>query len=112
MAIKHVKQYYAQVCDQAERMTKTLEQISEYSQDHMISPANMNALQQQVNAIKANKARLDYIMYLLYLPNRDEKKKAYDLRNKKAIANLEKNAEVTENEECLDNISSLMNEDE
>lgn len=110
MAIRHVREYHAQICSQVERMQKILEEINDYSTKNMVSSANLDALQKQLNVLKVNKARIDYILFLLDMPNKKEKEKKYIKMNKKRLSSLEPDAEIKENEKALSSLREFTGE--
>ena len=90
MAVKHVKEYYEKVCKQYIEMRDNLKEMEELLADDIISPERIENLKKITEPIKENYERWSYLMYLLHLPQRKEKLKSYEKRNKKFLESLNK----------------------
>lgn len=74
MAIKDVKHYYYTMQAQYLEMKTDLADFEQALTDGFITDDQLQAARDEVTRLENNYDRLSYIMYLLELPNRPEKK--------------------------------------
>ena len=111
MAVKHVKEYYEQVCDQYVMMNEELRDFQKEVENGLVEPERLDNLKKMIEPLKNNYMTLSWIMYLLNQPNRDSKERAYQKRNKKFIESLDKNfnkeAIMKQNDEVIKSIGEV-----
>ena len=89
MSVKHVNEYYKQICDQYQEMINDIKDLEKEAERGLIEPERVARLRDQVAPIKQNFERWSYMMFLLHQPNRKEKVKKYQRQNAKLIAELD-----------------------
>lgn len=109
MAIKHVRQYYNQVCDQYLSLQKEIQELQEEAEKGLIEPERIDQMKAFIEPLKNNYMTLSWIMYLLNMPNRKEKQKAYQKRldkfTKNLNANFDKESIVKENQKIIEGVN-------
>jgi len=111
MSIKHVKEYYNKINDDFDEMIETLHEMEQAATEGIVSPERLDSIKQMVEPMKLNKARWDYMMFLLNLPNKKAKKDYYIKHNGKIVENINMISmqEHEENQECIKNLSEQIN---
>lgn len=109
MAVKDVKNYYYQVSSQYLKMKATLEEFNEEFKKGNITEDRLENVKGLVDAMEQNYNRVSYIMHLLELPNRPEKKEKAKRADKKLVVYFENkraNAKAidAENKSALDTL--------
>ena len=99
MAVKHIEEYYKKICKDYLDFVNELEDFAKEAEKGMIEPERLEQIKQDAQPLMMNYERWSYVMYLLHMPNKKGKKKAYEIRNKEAIENLSKSNNL---EACLD----------
>ena len=111
MAVKHIKEYYEQVCDQYILMNEELKDFQKEVENGLVEPERIENLKKMIEPLKNNYMTLSWIMYLLNQPNRDSKEKSYQKRNKKFIESLDKNFDkesiMKQNDEVIKSIGEV-----
>ena len=111
MAVKHIKEYYEQVCEQYVQMNEELRDFQKEVENGLVEPERIENLKKIIEPLKNNYMTLSWIMYLLNQPNRDSKERAYQKRNKKLIASLDKNFNkesiMKQNDEVIKSIGGV-----
>ena len=111
MAVKHIKEYYEQVCDQYVMMNEELRDFQKEVENGLVEPERLDNLKKMIEPLKNNYMTLSWIMYLLNQPNRDSKERAYQKRNKKFIESLDKNFNkesiMKQNDEVIKSIGEV-----
>ena len=111
MAVKHIKEYYEQVCNQYILMNEELKDFQKEVENGLVEPERIENLKKMIEPLKNNYMTLSWIMYLLNQPNRDSKERAYQKRNKKLIASLDKNFNkesiMKQNDEVIKSIGGV-----
>lgn len=111
MAVKHIKEYYEQVCDQYVQMNEELRDFQKEVENGLVEPERLDNLKKMIEPLKNNYMTLSWIMYLLNQPNRDSKERAYQKRNKKLIESLDKNFNkesiMKQNDEVIKSIGEV-----
>lgn len=90
MAVKDVRQYFYTVLMQYLEEKQNLADFEEALKNNLITEEQMQEAIDTVADLETNYNRLAYIMYLLDMPNRGSKKKAYVRQYKTILDELEK----------------------
>lgn len=110
MAVKHIKEYFDQICDQYHEMLEEIRDFEEEAKQGLIEPERLDLIKQQIEPLKNNYERWSYMMYLLNKPVRKQKEKAYQQRNAKFLKMIQgKNTiqgVLEENKDTIDNLKS------
>ena len=111
MAVKHIKEYYEQVCDQYVQMNEELRDFQKEIENGLVEPERIENLKALIEPLKNNYMTLSWIMYLLNLPQRKGKEKAYERRNRKFIESLDKNFNkssiIKQNEDVIKSVGEV-----
>ena len=111
MAVKHIKQYYDDVCVNYLDMIKALEDLTEECNKNIVSPEKVEEFKRMVEPVKNNYLTLSYIMFLLNMPNRKEKQKKYEKQEQKRLSNIPhkntKDGIIEENKVLINKMKSL-----
>lgn len=111
MAVKHIREYYEQVCEQYVQMNEELRDFQKEVENGLVEPERLDNLKKIIEPLKNNYMTLSWIMYLLNQPNRDSKERAYQKRNKKLIESLDKNFNkesiMKQNDEVIKSIGEV-----
>jgi len=75
MSKKHVEDYFNQICDDYHELVSTLNELQEQCETTVVPPEKIENLKHIIEPIKDNYERISYIMFLLNMPNKKEKKK-------------------------------------
>lgn len=114
MSVKHVKDYYLKITQDYHNMTQVLQELEKSVADDKISELNNNIpmIKQQVAQLKENYLRISYIMFLLNMPNRKEKRAKYVKREHKKIDDIPKEHQLIgvlrEDKSIIDNLKSFI----
>ena len=90
MAIKDVRQYFYTMLSQYIEEKQNLADFEEALSDGLITEDQMREATDVVAGLENNYYRLAYIMYLLEMPNRKDKKAAYTKQYKNIVEELER----------------------
>lgn len=105
MSVKHVKEYYNQVCSDYSELLENLRDMEEELQNNLVSPDRVEQLKRMIEPIKQNYERISYIIFLLDMPNRKEKQDRYkSQQRKKVYEGSDLNSIKAENKNILDNM--------
>jgi hypothetical protein len=111
MAVKHIKEYYEQVCEQYVQMNEELRDFQKEVETGLVEPERLDNLKKIIEPLKNNYMTLSWIMYLLNQPNRDSKERAYQKRNRKFLESLDKNFNkesiMKQNDEVIKSIGEV-----
>ena len=111
MAVKHVKEYYDQVCEQYMQMQEEIKDFQSEVENGIIEPERIDNLKKVIEPLKSNYMTLSWIMYLLNKPQRDTKEKAYQRRTKKFTESLDKDFDkdsvIKTNESVISSIKEV-----
>lgn len=116
MSVKHIREYYSTIATQYLVMKDTLKQLEESAKEDEEVAKNMlqniTNIRQQVNLLKSNYDRISYLIYLLDMPNKKEKKKKYRNRIKLNIDTKDTAESVKqENDDIINNIKNMANKE-
>ena len=101
MAIKHVKKYYQQVEKMYVELLSDLEEMKDDFKEGKVTEEEFNNLMLPVNSIRDNYKRLSYMLYLLFLPQRDSKRAKFDKQNQMLVNYFQDNNLTMEQEKEL-----------
>lgn len=90
MAVKDVKQYFYTMLSQYIEEKQNLADFEEALKDGLITEDQMREATETVASLETNYYRLAYIMYLLDMPNRKDKKAVYAKQYKNIADELER----------------------
>ena len=107
MAARDVKEYYFKLIAQKAELEADLADFEEALKNGFITEEQMQAAKDELIPYQINLDRLTYIIFLLELPNREEKKVKFAKQNKKILNELEKRkadeqSVINENKSALD----------
>lgn len=105
MSIKDVKKYYDQITADYSEMIESLKEMEELAAQQVVNPDRVEELRKAVEPLKNNYMRISYIMFLLNMPNKKEKKERYKKQQAKFLKNIE--LDQTEHEENKKVINTL-----
>ena len=88
MSIKHVEEYYNQICRQYQEMLDDIKDLEKECTEGIVEPERIDRLKEQIAPIKNNYERWSYMMFLLHQPNRKSKVKRYQKQNEKLLKSL------------------------
>lgn len=90
MSVKHVEEYYNQICRQYQEMLDDIKDLEKECTEGIVEPERIDRLKEQIAPIKNNYERWAYMMFLLHQPNRKSKVKRYQQQNEKLLRSLSK----------------------
>lgn len=111
MSVKHIEQYYNEVRNNYLEMQKTLHCMEEEIAKKMMPPEALDNMKKMMSALVDNYQKLSYIMYLLHKPNKKQKQRGYEKRNKellKRCAGKDSSFVVKQNKECIENLEGMV----
>lgn len=92
-------------------MNEELKDFQKEVENGIVEPERIENLKAVIEPLKNNYMTLSWIMYLLNQPQRPSKEKAYERRNKKFAASLDKNFDkssiLKQNEEVIKKIGEV-----
>lgn len=91
MSVKHIKEYYEKVCADYHEIIETLHELEEEAQKNIVPPEMVDNLQNLIKPMKDNYERWSYMMFLLNMPDKKEKKKKYERQFRKVKEEFEPN---------------------
>ena len=111
MSVKHVRAYYAEVCNQYKELRDELQEFQEYAGTHVVSPDTLDNLEKIMAPLMENYERWSYMMFLLNQPNKKAKKKKYEQRLEKFMKTLDKKNSFggvkEENKQVIEEVHNL-----
>lgn len=111
MSVKAVEKVYKEVCDQYFEMLQDIKDIEKEASEGLCDPELVDRLKEQIAPLQQNYQRWAYIMYLLHQPQRADKHKGYQKRNKKLLEKLDSSnsiqATLDENKSVLNNMRNI-----
>lgn len=114
MSVKHIREYYNQVCEQYNEMINNLQEFEEYAKNNIVAPEQIDNMKKLIEPIKNNYMTLSYIMFLLNSPNRKDKINKYNKQHKKQLENIgeikSKDIVLKEGRSILDQMKGDINE--
>ena len=109
MALKDVKEYYYHMTAQFMELKADLADFEEAFANGYITEDKLEAVKEELVKVEINHERLSYIMYLLEMPNKKQKKPGYVARNAALVDffadhNADMDSVIAENKSSLDNL--------
>lgn len=102
MSKKHFEKYLDEVSSQYHEMNEDLRDIEKLVADNMMPPEFLDKLKMMIAPVKDNWLKLNYVKFLLDMPNKKEKISKYKNQNKKILENvITKDEVLKQNEEAL-----------
>lgn len=77
MSVKHVKEYYNNVCDQYHEFIEELRDFETMCNEGLVAPEIIDQAKKTIAPLKDNWEKLNYIMFLLNMPNNKKKQDRY-----------------------------------
>lgn len=112
MAVKHIKEYYNEVCNQYSEMLSEIRDFEKEASQGLIEPERLDQIKESIKPLMNNYQTLSYIMFLLNKPSRKEKEKRYERQNKKLLRKIEKqftkDGILKENTEVIDKLTQVI----
>lgn len=90
MAVKHLVQYYNEVCNQRQEILADLKDFEKEAADGLMEPERLDTIKETIKPLMNNYQTLSYVMFLLNKPVRKEKHKRYEQQNKKLLSTIDK----------------------
>lgn len=90
MSVKHVKKYFDQIANDYTEMLDVIHELEEAVSENIISQEKLDETVKSVEKLKENYMRWSYMMYLLNMPNKKDKKKVYEKRMEKTLKSIPK----------------------
>lgn len=85
MSVKHVEQYYNEICAQYQEMLQDIKDFEAEAEKGLIEPERIERLKEQIAPVKTNYERWCYMMFLLHQPARKSKVPKYKRQQKKVL---------------------------
>lgn len=108
MSVKDVKRYYDEVANQYVEMRKELKDFTELAEKSMFEPERLDLIKETIRPLMRNYEMLSYVMYLLNMPTKKQKKKKYEKMNGSLLKSISdkntKNGVVSENVGVIDQL--------
>ena len=102
MSVKHIKEYYQQVCDDYSEMLENIKDFEEELKTSVVEPERLDKLKSIIKPLKENWERLNYIIFLLNKPNNKKRAVKYNKLIKDKGVNC-----LLENKEVLKNLKNI-----
>lgn len=104
MSRKHVDDYFNQLYSDYLEMIEALKDMEEECKNGIVSPDRVEQLKNMLEPIKINYERISYIIFLLNMPNKKEKRRWYDKQHSKIKFNNQNTLEGVrqENKQALE----------
>lgn len=111
MAIKHVKQYYYTMLNQYLEAKADMADFEQALKDGHITEDKLEFVKDDLFKLEQNLDRLQYIFYLLELPNNNKKVDNFNKANRELLKSLEDKGAleadvIDENKSVLDHLRS------
>ena len=112
MSVKHFKEYYNVIAEQHKTIVDMLEKFGNEVADGLAPIEKLEQLKAQINPLLVNYDRVNYIMYLLNLPNKKEKQPKYKKLHKKQSERGNSQEVIEENKEVINKVDTIINSTE
>lgn len=96
MSVKHVKKYFDQISNDYIEMLDVIHELEQAVSENIVSQEKLDETVKSVERLKDNYMRWSYMMYLLNLPNKKEKKKVYEKRMSNFLSKIPKKDRIDE----------------
>lgn len=90
MSVKHIKKYFDQIANDYTEMLDVIHELEKAVSENIVSQEKLDETVKSVERLKENYMRWSYMMYLLNLPNKKDKKKVYERRMEKFLSKIPK----------------------
>ena len=108
MARKHLIKYYNDVCKQYFDFIEEIKDFEQCATDGVIAPEVIDNIESMLAPLKNNWQTMNYVIYLLNMPNKKEKTKNYTKQNKCENCKTDKEVFI-ENDACINAMKKLNN---
>ena len=88
MSRKHVQEYYKQILKTRAEFLKDEEELKEACSNNLVNPSILENHKKAFIPIEEAYNRWSYMIYLLDMPNKKDKRKSYEKRNKEKINSI------------------------
>ena len=110
MSKKHFEKYLDEVSAQYHEMNEDLRDMEKLVADNMMPPEFLDKIKIMIAPVKDNWLKLNYVKFLLDMPNKKPKVAKYKNQNKKILENVITKEEVLkQNEDVLESLKKLSN---
>ena len=112
MALKHLKQYYDQVCADYREAIQEIKEFEEECAKNLVPVDRVDQLKSTMAPLLKNYEQISYLVFLLNMPNKKEKQKSYNKAFKNKINSIVKSentpeALLAENKDVLNKLKML-----
>lgn len=112
MAIKHVLEYYDEVCKQRQEMINEIKDFEEEAAKGLIEPERLDKIKENIQPLMNNYQTISWIMFLLNKPVNKKKHKNYEKQKSKEISKLDtkysKEGIIDENKKVLETLNKTI----
>lgn len=110
MSKKQFEKYLDEVSAQYHEMNEDLRDMEKLVADNMMPPEFLDKLKIMIAPVKDNWLKLNYVKFLLDMPNKKEKVSKYKNQNKKILENaITKEEVLKQNKAILESLKNLPN---
>lgn len=110
MSVKDIKEHYEKVNKNYTEMISLLHELEKEAETSIVSPERVEQFEQSIQPVKDQFETWSWIMYLLNLPNKKEKKKRYVQLNEKKMNKIGKknhyDTKLNESKGIVENLKS------
>ena len=110
LSVKDIKEHYEKVNKNYMEMISLLHELEKEAETSIVSPERVEQFEQSIQPVKDQFETWSWIMYLLNLPNKKEKKKRYVQLNEKEMNKIGKknhyDTKLNESKEIVENLKS------
>ncbi len=96
MALKHLRQYYDQVCADYKEAIQEIKEFEEECANNLVPVDRVDQLKETMAPLLKNYEQISYLMFLLNMPNKKEKQKSYNKVCRDKINAIVKNENTPE----------------
>lgn len=108
MSVRDIKEHYEKVYSNYKDMISLLHSLEKEAEESIVSPERIKEFEESIAPIKDNFETWSWVMYLLNLPNKKEKKKRYVQLNENKMNRIgKKNNYDTKLNECKEIVNNL-----
>ena len=111
MSRKHLVKYYDDVCKQYNDFIEEIKDFEECVEKGVVSPETIENIKSMLEPLKNNWQTLNYVMYLLNMPNKKDKIDKYNRQNNGKLKTCKTDTEVKEeNKKCIKDMQEFTND--
>lgn len=111
MAVRHIRDYFEQVANQKLQLENEIRDFEIEAQKGLCDPEKIESLKELAKPVTDNYMTLSYVMYLLNMPNRDSKRRKYEIQNQPLLKSIPyrntQSGKLEENKLSLKEIKNL-----